>query len=76
MKCYQCGTEMKKGWIYNLKGTDITWTPDGMSPHIVNNHIKEGEILLKKGNLIRSTKIRAYRCEKCKYQIIIDNDVN
>lgn len=73
MKCPYCNNEMQVGYIYSRD--DINFTPEYKKPSIILKVPKEYEIQLVKGSRIKRVRMKTYRCEKCRIQIIDENDV-
>lgn len=73
MKCPYCGKEMDEGFMVSPQ-FDFCWTPKDKKPRTFVNHPREYEVMLKKRNFFKSTKLKVYRCSNCGKEIIDEND--
>lgn len=74
MKCPYCEEEMMEGYIYSGK-TDLCWTPVGEKSSMLINHPNEKEVLLAKLKYLKGCRVKVFRCNRCKIEIINELDV-
>lgn len=74
MKCPYCKEEMMEGYIYSGKSS-LCWTPAEEKHSVLINHPNENEVLLAKLNFLKGCRVKAFRCRKCKIEILNEKDL-
>lgn len=63
-----------EGYIYSGKSS-LCWTPAEEKHSVLINHPNENEVLLAKLNFLKGCRVKAYRCRKCKIEILNEKDL-
>ncbi|WP_050638304.1 PF20097 family protein [Candidatus Stoquefichus sp. SB1] len=73
MICPYCHQTMQIGFIQSEK--DLVWTPQGEVANVFVNRFKKYQIPLVRRHLLKMSRLKVYRCQKCQIEIIDENDL-